>query len=306
MSALHRQITAHSRFVGEAARERGAANEARLLEAVLALRAGGASWILDARRATPEEDAAGADVVVTTDAGTLYLQSKSSRAGLAKFSAKARTIRVEAVVVSLDDATTRSRALVALSALRAEAMRPVPRPVVLEVRKAPRPLAMATRVEPVRAPAEELVAEPAIPPRPAAPRPTKSERRLAHEAAVALAKKRKAERKRRHEEEVRAARARRKASWSSRREPPHNERHPNDRHPPPPPPLPIEEQVARAKMNRLQRTALAESLGRGCPLCGAPVEAPTPWRRAEDGAHVCEACCEGLEAFVVDPAEVAA
>lgn len=130
MSALHRQITAHNRFAGEAASERGAANEARLLDAVLALRAGGASWILDARRATPEEDAAGADVVVTTDAGTLYLQSKSSRAGLAKFSAKARTIRVEAVVVSLDDATTRMRALVALSALRSEAMRLVARPVV--------------------------------------------------------------------------------------------------------------------------------------------------------------------------------
>lgn len=125
MSAIHRQIAAHNRFVGEAACERGAANEARLLDAVLALRAGGASWILDGRRATPEEDAAGADVVVTTDAGALYLQSKSSRAGLAKFAAKARTIRVEAVVVSLDDATTRARALAALEALR---RKPAPAP----------------------------------------------------------------------------------------------------------------------------------------------------------------------------------
>jgi hypothetical protein len=126
-----RQFEAFCKAFGDAARERGSANERRLLDAVFGLRAG-ATWILDARPATEDEDRAGADVVVTADVGTLYLQSKSSRGGAAKFSATARRIQVEAVVVSLDDATTRTRALVALSVMRAERMRPEPHHVVID------------------------------------------------------------------------------------------------------------------------------------------------------------------------------
>ncbi len=130
-----RSIIAYRRSFGEGARARGAANEERLLEAVLSLRAG-AAWVLDARPATPEEDARGVDVVVTSDIGALYLQSKSSRAGVAKFEAVARKLRIEAVLVSIYIETTAARALVALQVLRAEIVRERATQSVTDVAKA--------------------------------------------------------------------------------------------------------------------------------------------------------------------------
>lgn len=119
-----RQHRAFMREIGRAAQERGAANEERLRAAVIALRDGGTTWIIDARAAIQWEDAAGVDVVVRSDVGDLYLQSKSSRAGLVKFrGGPTRTLPIEPVIVALDDATTRMRALVALDALRAERQR---------------------------------------------------------------------------------------------------------------------------------------------------------------------------------------
>jgi hypothetical protein len=260
-----RQLAAYFKAWGEATNERGRANEARLLAAVLSLRAG-ASWLRDARAATPEEDAAGADVVVTADVGALYLQSKSSRAGVAKFGGKARAIRVEAVVVSLDDATTAARALGALLALRAEAMRPKPRPVVVEVKPAP-------KVTPAQA--------------------AKALRKLGHAFACIAKFERKQLSERQHAEERRAARIKR-----------HFRRHPNDKQPPAPAPLPLDEQARRAATRAAQREALHNGSGpRRCPFCGVRVHAPTAWRRVEDGAYVCEECCSGLEAMV--PAESA-
>jgi hypothetical protein len=96
MSArLRRQYAAYCKLYGDAARERGAANEERLLAAVFGLRAG-ASWIRDARRATPEEDAVGVDVVVESDVGPLRLQAKSSAGAARRFVAR-RGVAVEAV-----------------------------------------------------------------------------------------------------------------------------------------------------------------------------------------------------------------
>jgi hypothetical protein len=66
---------------GCAARKKGRRNEERVLEAVKRL---GGEDLLDARLATPDEDAKGVDVVVTSwEFGTFFLQVKSSRCGAA-------------------------------------------------------------------------------------------------------------------------------------------------------------------------------------------------------------------------------
>lgn len=49
-------------------------------------------WILGVRQATHAEDANGIDVVVSTDVGKLFLQVKSSKAGLQRWRAKNRRL----------------------------------------------------------------------------------------------------------------------------------------------------------------------------------------------------------------------
>ena len=217
---VRKQYAAYCKAWGDAARERGKANEDRLLTTVLSLRAT-STWILDARAATPEEDASGVDVVVSSDVGALHLQSKSSRAGQRKFTGKARSVRVETVVVALDDTTTATRALLALSALRAERQRPVTRPVVVEVSvvqkapKLPKPLT-----------AQQVA---------------KTERRRAHEEAAARDRARKAARQIEH----RLA----------------NPRDTQPVGHPPPAPLPIDEQLRRAEARRASRYAVGYRCG---------------------------------------------
>lgn len=113
------------RMFGEAAQALGRANEARLLEAVQYLRERHA-WILGVRQAAQEEDAKGIDLVVTTDVGELYLQSKSSKAAAVDFMQKRRKLLIAAVVVRGNKERVAGRALTALTDLRL---------IVLEKRK---------------------------------------------------------------------------------------------------------------------------------------------------------------------------
>lgn len=157
MSArLRRQYAAYCKAYGDAARERGTANEGRLLSAVLSLRAG-ASWILEARAATPDEDRRGIDVVVISDVGPLRLQSKSSTGAARRFVGHGG---IEAVAVSLNDGTTAAPALVALQALRASRRRTPVRPVVVDVgvsRKAA-PAPPSSSAKPIKATAQRAKA----------------------------------------------------------------------------------------------------------------------------------------------------
>lgn len=107
------------RMFGEAAQALGRANEARLLEAVEYLRERHA-WILGVRQATREEDSKGIDLVVTTDVGELYLQSKSSKTAAVDFMTKRRKATVTAVVVRGDVERVAGRALIALTDMRLE------------------------------------------------------------------------------------------------------------------------------------------------------------------------------------------
>jgi len=113
------------RMFGEAAQALGRANEARLLEAVEYLRERHA-WILGVRQATREEDSKGIDLVVTTDVGELYLQSKSSKTAAVDFMQKRRKLLIATVVVRGDKERVAGRALTALTDLRL---------IVLEKRK---------------------------------------------------------------------------------------------------------------------------------------------------------------------------
>ena len=113
------------RMFGEAAQALGRANEARLLEAVEYLRERHA-WILGVRQATREEDSKGIDLVVTTDVGELYLQSKSSKTAAVDFMQKRRKLLIATVVVRGDKERVAGRALTAITDLRL---------VVLEKRK---------------------------------------------------------------------------------------------------------------------------------------------------------------------------
>jgi len=79
------QQRAREKFHGLQGFLRGHRNEARLVEIVEHIAQNRVSWIYGVRLATLEEDAQKIDVVVTTDLGDLYLQSKSSHKGLKKF-----------------------------------------------------------------------------------------------------------------------------------------------------------------------------------------------------------------------------
>lgn len=70
-----------SRVLGIMAAEKGAIAEVRALGALNELISMGRNGLISARRATPEEDSAGIDLVVETDRGTLTIQCKSSKAG---------------------------------------------------------------------------------------------------------------------------------------------------------------------------------------------------------------------------------
>lgn len=105
------------RMFGEAAQALGRANEARLLEAVEYLRERHA-WILGVRQAAQEEDAKGIDLVVTTDVGELYLQSKSSKTAAVDFMQRRRKLLIAAVVVRGNKERVAGRALTALTDLR--------------------------------------------------------------------------------------------------------------------------------------------------------------------------------------------
>ena len=113
------------RMFGEAAQALGRANEARLLEAVEYLRERHA-WILGVRQATREEDSKGIDLVVMTDVGEIYLQSKSSKTAAVDFMQKRRKLLIATVVIRGDKERVAGRALTALTDLRL---------VVLEKRK---------------------------------------------------------------------------------------------------------------------------------------------------------------------------
>lgn len=105
------------KLFGEAANALGRANEARLLEAVEWL-AERQPWIRGVRAGTPEEDKRGIDLVVTTDVGDLYLQSKSSKAAAVDFMSQRRRVMVGAVVVRGNKERVATRALVVLTDLR--------------------------------------------------------------------------------------------------------------------------------------------------------------------------------------------
>jgi hypothetical protein len=80
------------------------------------------AWLVSARRASREEDGAGIDIVVESDAGQLLLQVKSSFYGKARFLKEERDARIGVVVVTPYDPqeTVRCKVYSALGALRGQ------------------------------------------------------------------------------------------------------------------------------------------------------------------------------------------
>ena len=89
------------RVLGELARERGRASEARVLRACR--RKDRPDWMRAARAATSEEDRHGIDVVVESDVGKLYVQVKSSAVGKVAFQDRRPRARIAVVVVRSRD-----------------------------------------------------------------------------------------------------------------------------------------------------------------------------------------------------------
>lgn len=111
------------RMLGHVNRERGRNNEQRVLDALTARQERLAPWLGDVRLATPDEDARGIDIVVTTqDLGPLYLQVKSSRTGAERFHAKKRPALIATVVAhsDVDEDTLFRRAEQVLLTLRSQ------------------------------------------------------------------------------------------------------------------------------------------------------------------------------------------
>lgn len=73
-----------SKILGNIANDRGNKNQNRVLQSVVRHQHH-TKWIDGVRLATAREDHTGIDLVVTTDVGPLYLQVKSSRAGMKQF-----------------------------------------------------------------------------------------------------------------------------------------------------------------------------------------------------------------------------
>jgi hypothetical protein len=94
--------------------------------AIEALRDSPPKWLLETRPATPEEDAAGVDVVAYTDAGEIPIQIKSSRTGKREFLEAHPDCRYPVVVVPrcADPALVRDTLLSALGEYRAHVLTP--------------------------------------------------------------------------------------------------------------------------------------------------------------------------------------
>lgn len=103
--------------IGKARNARGEYNEQRVFDSVAKL---GLEWVKGARRATPEEDAKGVDIIVDTDVGPLFLQVKSSRMYSREFERKKRSKLIAVVAVgACNPRTLRRRVRSALFMLRA-------------------------------------------------------------------------------------------------------------------------------------------------------------------------------------------
>jgi hypothetical protein len=99
--AAFQALRARLSLLGELARRRGLENEKRVINACkLKTRP---PWMQDVRKATPEEDRDGIDVVVESDVGKLYVQVKSSAVAKVAFQDKRRRARVAVVVVRPND-----------------------------------------------------------------------------------------------------------------------------------------------------------------------------------------------------------
>lgn len=105
---------------------RGELNEQRVLDV---LEWYPPSWVQSARRATPDENAMGIDLVVVTDVGHLLLQVKSSKVGAERWRreriASQRRLDIAVVIVSrgLSDDSLRGRISGVLARVRAERLR---------------------------------------------------------------------------------------------------------------------------------------------------------------------------------------
>ena len=107
-----------SRALGEAARLRGLANEARALEVLQSTPL--PPWAGAARRATDQEDRGGVDIVVDSDVGSLYVQVKSSAGAAKRFLKRRRRVAVVVVTGTMPESLIRGRLLAALTDLRSE------------------------------------------------------------------------------------------------------------------------------------------------------------------------------------------
>jgi hypothetical protein len=107
---------------------RGVLAEKRVLDVCTA--PGRPRWVLGARRASPEEDARGIDVVVDSDVGPLWLQVKSSYFAKERFLAKAPRPGIGVVVILPYDPeeAVRTKVYSELGHLRASAWQRLPAP----------------------------------------------------------------------------------------------------------------------------------------------------------------------------------
>ena len=95
-------------LLGGIARERGFHNENRVLRALRASEDfAPPDWFIQAVKAKKEQDAKGVDVIIETkDAGKIFLQIKSSRAGMRNFLEKHAGKMIGVVVVGMHDSDT--------------------------------------------------------------------------------------------------------------------------------------------------------------------------------------------------------
>lgn len=93
-------------LLDQIAKERGKRNEQHAVYLLRARKDRWPKWLTDVVNAGKKNDRRGIDVVVTADVGHIYLQIKSSQAGIKKFNGQWKrwiNLPIEPVVVKLED-----------------------------------------------------------------------------------------------------------------------------------------------------------------------------------------------------------
>lgn len=122
MDSRNTKRTKLNRCIGKAANSRGEIAENRVEALLSELDESWPIWVFSGRKATRGEDKSGKDFIFVTDVGKLFIQIKSSIAGVRKFkmmSSPRKMIEPVIVTADIERAEVRSRLIDALYLLRA-------------------------------------------------------------------------------------------------------------------------------------------------------------------------------------------